>query len=275
MSEQRLGVDAGELLLTDRERHRRDVLGLDALVAELLVEGHVGVAVDGRHDRRLLAGRAELLDVGNDGLPVGMPERRVVDHDVLGLHAFRLEVGLEDLVGRARIDVVRAGQHPALHLLFFLQIVDRRDRLLVGRRAGVEHVALALLALVLHGVEEDAVELLEHRQHGLAGHRGPAAEHGRHLVRGDQLARLLGEQRPVGGRVDDHGLEFLAEQASLLVLLVDQHQHDVLQRRLADGHRAGERMQDAHLDRILCRGLVGKRHGRDRSERSRCHRASE
>ena len=57
-------------------------VGLDALVAEFLVEGHVGVAVDGRDHGGLLAGRAELLDVGHDRLPVGMTERRVVDHDV-------------------------------------------------------------------------------------------------------------------------------------------------------------------------------------------------
>ena len=42
---------------------------------------------------------------------------------------------------------------------------------------------------------------------------------------------------------------FLPEQAALLVLLLDQHQHDVLQRGLADRHGAGERVQDADLDR--------------------------
>jgi hypothetical protein len=55
---------AGEFFLADREGDDRDVLGLDALVAEFLVERHVGVAVDGRDDGGLLAGRAELLDVG-------------------------------------------------------------------------------------------------------------------------------------------------------------------------------------------------------------------
>ena len=75
------------------------------------------------------------------------------------------------------------------------------------------------------------------------------------LVLADQLARLFGEQRPVGGRVDDDGLELLAEHAALLVLLLDQHQHHVLQRRLADGHRAGQRMQNADLDRVF--GLCG------------------
>ena len=62
-------------------------------------------------------------------------------------------------------------------------------------------------------------------------------------------ARLLGEQRPVGGRIDHHRLELAAEHAALLVLILDQHEHHVLQRRLADRHRAGERMQDADFDR--------------------------
>ena len=167
--------------------------------------------------------------------------------------ALRLQIGLEDLVGGARIDVVGACQHPALHLAAVLahQVVDGRDRLLVRRGAGVEHVALALLALVLDRIEQDRVQLLEHRQHGLARHRGPAAEHGGDLVLGDQLARLFGEQRPVRGRVDDDRLELLAEQAALLVLLVDQHQHHVLQRGLADRHGAGQRMENADLDGVL------------------------
>ena len=140
-----------------------------------------------------------------------------------------------------------------------------------GRGAGVEHVALALLALVLHGVEEHAVQLLEHRQHRLARHRRPAAEHGRDLFLGDQLARLFREQRPVGGRIDDHGFELLAEQTALLVLLLDQHQHDVLERRLADGHRARQRMQDAYLDGVLRPGLIGRRKKRARGQqRRRC-----
>ena len=71
VAEQRLGVEAGELFFTDRERHHRKVRRLDALVAEFLIERHVGVAVDGRDHGGLLAGRAELLDVGDDGLEVG------------------------------------------------------------------------------------------------------------------------------------------------------------------------------------------------------------
>ncbi len=207
VADQRLGVEAGQLFLADAERDHRDVGRLDALVAEFLVERHVGVAVDGGHHGGLLAGGAELLDRRHDVLPVGMAERRVVDHDVVRRDALHLQVGFQDLVGGARIDVVGAGQHPALHLAFAHQVIDRRDRLLVRRGAGVEHVAAALLAFVLHRIEQDAVQLLEHRQHRLARHRGPAAEHRGALVHRQQAAGLLGEQRPVGGRIDHHGFQ--------------------------------------------------------------------
>ena len=93
-----------------------------------------------------------------------------------GGDALGQQVGLEDLVGGARIDVVGAFEHPALHGDVLHQVVDRGNRLLVRRRAGVDDVLRRLLALVLHRVEEQAVVLLEHRQHRLAGHRRPAAE---------------------------------------------------------------------------------------------------
>ena len=180
-----------------------------------------------------------------------MSERRVVDHDVLGRDALLFEIGFKDLVGRARIDVVSASEHPALHLLVVHQVIDGGDRLLVGRGAGIEHIALAFLAFVLHRIEQNRVQFLEHRQHGFARHGGPAAEHDRDLVLADQFARLFGEQRPVRGRVDDHRLELLAEHATLLVLLVDEHQHHVFQRGLADRHGAGEGVQNADLDGVL------------------------
>ena len=87
MPDQRLGVEAGEFLLADRERDDRNVGGFDALIAELLVERHIGVAIDGRDHRRLLAGRAEFLDRRDFGLPVGEAERRVVLQDVFVLDA--------------------------------------------------------------------------------------------------------------------------------------------------------------------------------------------
>src|SRR6267142_887749 len=98
MTDERLGVDAAQLFFADRERHHRHIGGLQALVAELLVEGHVGVAVDGRDHRGLAAG-GELLDVGDDGLVVAVAERRVDLLDVLVGDALGLEEGAQDLVG--------------------------------------------------------------------------------------------------------------------------------------------------------------------------------
>ena len=170
------------------------------------------------------------------------------------------------------IDVVGAFQHPALHraAIGAHQIIDGGDRLLVRRGAGVEHVALRFLAFILHGVEQDRIELLEHRQHGFARHRSPAAEDDRDFVLGDEFARLFGEQRPVGGGIDDHRFKLLAEHAAFLVLLVDEHQHHVFQRRLADRHRARQRMENADLDRILGLGGEGPERHRAPYQRAGC-----
>src|SRR5580700_8290232 len=78
MADQRFGVKTRELFLADRERDDWNVLRRNLLVAELFVEGHVGVAVNGGYDGCLFARRAELLDGGDAGLPVGETEGRVV-----------------------------------------------------------------------------------------------------------------------------------------------------------------------------------------------------
>jgi hypothetical protein len=59
------------------------------------------------------------------------------------------------------------------------------------------------------------------------------------------------QQRPVGCRVDHHRFQLLAEHAALGIDLVDRHQRGVLEHRLRDGHRPGETVQDADLDRVL------------------------
>ena len=53
----------------------------------------------------------------------------------------------------------------------------------------------------------------------------------------------------IGMRIDDHRLERPAEQSAARVLLLDQHDQEFLQRPLARRHGAGQRMQDADLDR--------------------------
>ena len=186
-----------------------------------------------------------------------MAEGRVIDLNVLGGDLLRLEKRLEDLVGGAGIDVVGAFQHPALRRATFAthQIFDRWNRLLVWRRAGIEDVFRAFLALVLHRVKQQAVQLFEDREHGFPRHRGPATEHCGDLFLGQQITCLLGEQRPVRGRVDDDRFNLLAEQPTLFIDVVRHHQDGVFECGLADRHRSRQRMQHADLDRPL--GLGG------------------
>ncbi len=250
MADQRRGVDAGQFLLAHGERDHRDVGRVHALVGKLFIERHVGVAVDGGDHRGLLAFTTEFLDARHDRLPVGMTERGVVDHDVVLGDALGLQVGLEDLVGGARVDVVGAGEHEALNAQVVEQVVHRRDRLLVRRGAGVEDVLGGLLAFVLHRVEQQAVEFFHHRQHGFTRHRGPAAEDHVDLVLGDQLAGFLREQRPVGGGIHHHRLQLLAHDAAFFVLLFDHHQHGVFQCRFTDRHGARQGVKHTHLDGV-------------------------
>ena len=169
--------------------------------------------------------------------------------------ALRVEEVPQDLVRRARIDVVRPQELEPLGAPALLahQVLERRDGLLIRRRAGVKDVVGRLFALVLHRIEEETIQLLEDGQHGLSRDGRPATEDGRHLVLPHELPGLLGEERPVGGGVDDDGLDLLAEQAALGVELLDRHQVDVPQRGLADGHCPRERVKDSDLDRVTSR----------------------
>ncbi|QTK80686.1 hypothetical protein AT6N2_C3200 [Agrobacterium tumefaciens] len=232
VANQRRGIETGKLFFTHGEGDDRNIFGLDALVGQFLVEGHVGVTIDGGNHGGLLAGRTEFLDVGHDRLPVGVTERRVVDHDVLFLDALRHQVGLQDLVGGLRIDIVRAGQNPALDAFGIGEVIDGRNGLLVGGGARVEDIARGFFTLILNRVEQDRVQLFENRQNGFTRGRRPAAENGGDLVLRNQLAGLFGEKRPVGGRIDHDSFKLLAENAALLVLLVDEHQHGIFQRGL-------------------------------------------
>ena len=198
-----------------------------------------------------LPARTEFLDLGHFRLPVGETERRVVDQDVFLRNALGNQVGFQNLVGRARIDIVGAFKHETLDAFGVHQIIDGRDGLLVRGSAGIEDVARGFLTLVLNRVEQDRIQLFEHRQDRLARRRRPATEHGCDLVDGDQFTGLFGKERPVGGGIDNDGLKLLAEKAALLVLLFDEHQHGILERRLGDGHGAGQRMQNADLDRVF------------------------
>jgi len=171
----------------------------------------------------------------------------------------------QDLVGGARVHVVGAQQEEALGAAAFFahQVFHRRDRLLVRRRTGVEHVGRHLFTFVLHRVEQQAIEFFEHWQHRFTRHRRPATEHHRDLVLGQQLAAFFGEQRPVRGWVHDHRFKHLAVHPTLCVDLVDGHQRHVLEGRFRDGHGPGQRMQDADLNGLGGLDSPGHAHGGD------------
>ena len=190
-----------------------------------------------------------------------MVERRVLLRDAVRGHALGDEEGAQDLVGGAREDVVGAEQVELLVPAALLrhQVLRGGDELLVRGGARVEDGLRALLTFVLHGVEEQAFVVLEDGQDGLAADRGPAAEGDGDLVLEEQLLRLLGEEVPVRGRVDHHGLDLLAHDSALGVDLLERHHADVAERHLADGHGAGQRMENADLDRA---GALRPQHGR-------------
>ena len=240
MPHQRLGVDAGKLLFAHRKRNHRNLVGRDALVGQFFIERHVGIAIDGRHHGSVARG-AEFFHIGHNRLPIRLAKRRVIHHDVFGGNAFRFQIGFENFIGGARIHIIGAQERKAFHALIE-QVIHRRNRLLVGRGAGVENIGGRFLAFPLHGVKQNAVKLFINRQHRFAGYGSPAAESYRHFVFRQQLARFFGKQRPIGSRIHHHRLQLFAQHAAFGVLLVDKHQHRVFQRRLGNRHGAAQRM---------------------------------
>ena len=169
VTDQRLGVHTAQLFFTHRESHHRHVFGLQARVAQFFVERYVGVAVDGGNHSRLTACR-EFLHIGHDGLVIGVTKRGVFFVDVFVSHAFAFQVSTQDFVGGAGVHVVGAQQDPTLGAAAFFahQVIHSRNRLLVGRSAGVEHVFGELFTFVLHGIEQQAVHFFDDRQHRFA-----------------------------------------------------------------------------------------------------------
>ncbi len=133
-------VDARQFLLAHRKGDDRDVLCRDALVAELFVERNVCVTVDGGDHGGLFALGPKGFDVGDNVLPIRMPEGGVVDHDVGGFDPLALEVCLQDLIGGAGVHIIGTGQHPPLDPQLVHEVVHRGDRLLVRCGAGVKNV---------------------------------------------------------------------------------------------------------------------------------------
>ena len=180
----------------------------------------------GRHDRvehGVGAGRGDPLD--------GLDVVHVV-HGVVLLADDRSAVGGDDLahagVEHARPDVVGGGQVEGPRPGLAHQPRDERVDLLRRHRAGAEDERIALLPLVLLGVdvERSAVDdrgLLD----GLARAAVDAAQDHVDPVVLDELLGLGRRNRVVGRAVLDMQLELTPEQAAFGVDVADDHPRDV------------------------------------------------
>ena len=196
----------------------RNVLRRDALVAEFLVERHVGVAVDGRYHGRLLAAEANFLMSDDDRLPVGMAERRVVDHDVFVRHALGLEVSLAGSCWWCADRHSRFRQHPALRRIRRLRSSDspRPGSPAGSARRRCRTRSVSSPRPRTDGVEQQPVELLDHRQNRLAADRGPGCRTP-HRLCGRSEARASFRQTTASWRPGRRPPpRLLAEQAAFL-----------------------------------------------------------
>ena len=167
----------------------------------------------------------------DDVLVVLVAQRRVLLGHRLEALVLALEVLDDDQVGRAREDVVGAEQVELLLAPPSLPSSHSTAGRICwfGAAPGVDDVLGALVALVLHRVEEQAVVLLEDRQHGLAADRGPAAEDGQHLVLGSSFLALSGKTSVnFDSGSSTIGSIFLPSTPPAVVDLLDGHQLDVL-----------------------------------------------
>ena len=126
----------------ERQAHHRQDVGVEALARALAEEMHVGIAGQRGDDGAVAAG--EFADVVHPLVPGFLAERDVKLVHRIGADAARGEIIADDGVGGARIDVIGADQEeaPAPQMQ---QMIDRRQRLLLRRRAGIDDVRRLLL----------------------------------------------------------------------------------------------------------------------------------
>lgn len=124
MADQIGGIETRQLLLAHGKGHDRDVIRADARRREFLVKTHIRIAIDGGHDADLLAVLPQRHHIGHDLRPEsGMPEQGVVDEDIVRGHALALQIGLQNGVGGARIDVIGAQKRPFLDAQFVRHVI--------------------------------------------------------------------------------------------------------------------------------------------------------
>ena len=169
MPDECTGIHAAQFVFRHAEGHDRGIFRTQALVAELLIERDVAVPVDGADDRRSSTG-GKPLNLAANGLIILMVERGVFFLDIGRWYLLGQQHRAKNFVGRARIDIVCPEQVELLVAAPFgtHQVFDRRRRLLIDGRPGVEHISGTLFAFVLDGIEEHPIILFEDRQHRFA-----------------------------------------------------------------------------------------------------------
>ena len=105
--DERARIHPAQFIFGHAEGHDRRIFSAQPLVAELFIERHVAVSVDGTDHRRPATG-GKFLNLPADGLIVLVMEGGVLFFDVRGRHFLRQQHGPQNLVGGARIHVVRA-----------------------------------------------------------------------------------------------------------------------------------------------------------------------
>ena len=158
-----------------------------------------------------------------------MTKRCVVDEDVFSSNAVIEQIGFEDIVRGARIDIVGAQKREFFNTQFFKEIVSCGDRLLVRSSTGVEDVFGAFFAFILHGIEHQAIQFFQNRKGGLAGNRGPRPEDHIHFSHGQQFACFFCKEGPVRRRIDNDSFDFASQKTTGRVLRFNQQLHSVFQ----------------------------------------------
>lgn len=124
-------------------------------------------------------------------------------------------------------NIVRTGQHPALHAKILHQVIHSGDGLLVRGCASVDDVARGFFALVLHWVERRPLSSSTPAAQTCAKQRSSSQK--RRLPCPCSAVRgFFGKERQLEAGSTYHVAQFFAKQAAFFVLLVNDKSNRVV-----------------------------------------------
>ena len=235
------GTDGRNFFFSNGEGHGHVFLAGVVLFGHLLEEGNVAGTVQGVHDNIGLCG----FDLCDDGCEIGL-----VHIGVFFAHhgnACSLSLSVDDHVCGAGEHVVGA-QKEQLLVTLGNQVLDSRDDLLVRSGPRIDNVGGHFHAFVLHRIPEQRLVFFEDGLYSLTGRRCPAAEYGSNLFDVDQLFSLGGESGRLRSAIFFNKNNLFAKNATGLVDLFDSQDFCIADGLFANGHGAGEGVEQAHLD---------------------------